>query len=125
VGGAGNRGLDEVEEFEGQRRSQQVVLLRIERVLDLLPRRSLGTIPCPLETGQRCEAPARVLDEPLAHVLCDLAPAGDKGHRIGFIPRSEFLVNDAGENVAQLNQAPRPGKFGDRVAELSPGCVPG
>lgn len=125
MGGAGNRGLNDVDEFEGQRSSQQVVFLRIERVLDLLPGRSLGTICRMLKTGKGGEAAAGVLDESLAHVLCNLAPAGDEGHGIGFVAGAEFLVDNGGENVAQLRQAPRPGKFGNRVAEFTPGCVAG
>jgi hypothetical protein len=125
MGGTGNRGLDEVEEFEGQRGSQQVVFLGIERVLDLLPGRSLRTIASPLKTGKGREAPAGVLDESLAHVLRNLAPAGDEGHWIGFVPGAEFFVDDPGENVAELSQASCPGKFGNRVAELTPRGVPG
>jgi len=123
MGGAGHRGLDDIEEFEGQRRSEQIVLLRIERVLDLLPDGSLRAI-AGLKTGKGREAPAGVLDEPLAHVLCDLAPAGDEGRRIRFVLGAEFLVHDAGENVAELRQASCPGQFGNRVAELTARCVP-
>ena len=122
VGGTGNRGLDGVEKFERQRRSEQIVLLRIERVLDLLPRRSLRSI-AGLKTGEGREAPAGVVDESLAHVLGDLAPAGDEGPRIGFVPGAEFPIHNAGENVAQLVQAPGPGKLGDRIAELTARCV--
>lgn len=117
LGGAGDGRLDEFEEFKGEGGAEQVVLLGVEGTLNLLPVRRCGVGA--LEPGERGETVARVLHKALPHVQGELPPASDKLGGVLPVTLQELVVDDAGQDGAQLLEAIGPGELGDGVAELT------
>lgn len=76
-----------------------------------------------METSERREALAGVLNVALAHVEGKLAPAGDEGRGIGTVTLVELLIENRGKNVAQPGEAAGAGQLGNGIAELAAGSV--
>ena len=107
-GWRGRPRLDDFKHLDGDGGAEKIVLLGIESALNLLPGRGEGATVGLLKTGERSEALAGMLDEALAHFLSELAPTGHEGSGIQLVTRPKLVINDAGENVAELLEAAGP-----------------
>jgi len=63
-----------------------------------------------------------VLDEALAHLVCQLAPVGDEGGGVVAIAGAQFLIDDGGKDAAQFGESVCAGELGDGLAEVATGC---
>jgi len=117
LNGAGDGGLDKLQEFEGEGRAEEIILLPIEGALNRLPNRrgSAGA----LDTGERGKALTRVLDEAVTHLEGKLTPSGDECGGVGGEAGVEFAVDHRRKNGAQFSEAPAMGKLSDSFAELA------
>jgi len=123
LGGARDRGFDELKKFEGEGGAEQIILLDVEGALNFLPGGGGGA--CLLEAGERGEALAGVLDEAVAHFLGEFAPSSDKGGGILAVTGAQFVVDNLRKDAAELMDAVGAGELGDGVAEAAAGRIGG
>jgi hypothetical protein len=111
--------LDELQQLQCKGGAQQIVLLAVESTLNLLPCGSWTIEPGIFQFGERGEPLAGVLDKSLAHLLCQELPACDKSRRVLLVARPQFVVDNAGQHLAQLRKTPCPRQLGDGLAKLT------
>jgi hypothetical protein len=116
-------GLHELKEFDGESSAEKIVLLSVEGALNLLL--CGGEVGGGLETGERGEALADVMDEATMHLSRKPLPSGDKGRWILMVAGAEFVVDDAGKSIAKLGEAAGAGQLGDGLAEFAAGSLGG
>ena len=118
-GSALDGGLDELQQFENEGGAEQVILFGVEGDLDGLPCGGGGLGRSGLEAGERCEALAGVLNEPLAHFGGETTPVGDESGRVELAAATELVVDDVGKDAAELLEAASAGQLGDGLAEVA------
>jgi len=67
------------------------------------------------------EALACMLDETLAHLVCQLAPIGDEGSGILAVAGAQLVIDDGGKDAAQFGESVGAGELGDGLAEIAAG----
>jgi len=62
-----------------------------------------------------------MLDETLAHLVCQLAPIGDEGSGILAVAGAQLVIDDGGKDAAQFGESVGAGELGDGLAEIAAG----
>src|ERR1700679_709222 len=119
VRGAGGCRLDQRNQLKSNGRSKQVVLMRIERALNLLPGGNLLRLAGCEEASEMREALAGVQNEALMHLMGQRLPAVNESRGVTTEVRGHFLICHLGQNSLQLREAPGSGKLCDGMAELA------
>ena len=104
-GGALHSGLNKLENLKDKSCAEEIVLLRIKSGLNGLPCGGSGRRRGRLQACERGEPLAGMQKKTLAHFSGEPAPVGNEGGRIFATAQAELVVNDIGQNAAQLLKA--------------------
>lgn len=124
-GSAVDGGFDEIEELEDEGGAQKVVLLGVEGALDGLPSQCGRGALAGLKADERGEALARVLNEPVTHLMGELTPVGDEGVGVLAIASAQLGEDDPREDAAEAIEAVGACELGDGFAEFAARCFIG
>ena len=120
MGSSQHSRLYQFQQLQRNRRPQQVVLLSIDRTLNLLPSWGVRTTAELLQPGESSQPLPCMLHKPQPHLLRQHMPTRHKRRGVLLVPRPELLVHNSRQHVTQLRKPPCRRQFRDCLAKLAP-----